>query len=107
MPVRGKNDAFDTQEFWHGTEGFQVGGHAHPEHGEGVQTDCNADIVDDTAPKVARSQANVTFLVCSRGFHDDGSHSKQWLNPCVLEDTPFNCKKCMRVGDVDLGAKQI
>lgn len=50
LPVRGEDDALDTYKLWHRPERFEVAVHADPEHGEGVERDCNADIVDDAAP---------------------------------------------------------
>lgn len=53
LPVGCEDDAFDAQKLGHGPEGLQVFCHAHPEHGESVQTDCDAHVVDEALPEIA------------------------------------------------------
>jgi len=97
LPVRGKYDAFDAQELGHRPEGLQVLRHAHPEHSKGVQADCDADIVDDAAPEVARGDTNVALLVGPGGLHDDGGDGEDGLDPCILEDAPLDSEEGIRV----------
>ena len=107
LPIRGEDDALDAQELGHGPEGLKIGGHAHPEHGEGVQTDRDADVVDHAAPEVARSPSYVSFLVCTGSLHDDGRHRQKGLDPRVLQDSTFDGEEGVWVGYVDLGADEV
>lgn len=106
LPVGSKDDALDAQEFGHGAEWLQVVCHADPEHGQGVQTYGDADVVDDALPEVARANADVAFFVDARGLHDDASQCEQRLDPSVLKDAALHGEEGMRVGDVELGQHQ-
>ena len=75
--------------------------HTDPEQGERIQTDGNAYVVDDAAPEVTGTQANITLLIYSRGLHNDGSEGQDGLEPSVLEDASLHSKEGMRIGDID------
>jgi hypothetical protein len=53
LPIRCEDDALDAQELGHRAEGLQILRHAHPEHSQSIQTNGDADVVDDTTPEVA------------------------------------------------------
>lgn len=74
----------------------------HPEHGKGIKTDCDADIIYDTCPEVSRAQPNIALLICIGCLHYDGAESQNGLQPSVLQDTTFDSKEGLGIRDVNL-----
>lgn len=106
LPVGCEDDELDAQELRHGPERLEVVVHAHPEQSQRVQTQRDADIVDDAAPQVPRADANVALLVRARGFHHNGRDAQDRLQPRVLKNAPLDGQEGIGVGDVD-GRKDV
>jgi hypothetical protein len=87
---------------WHWTEWRQIFRHTHPKNSEGVQTDGDGDVVDDSSPEVSTLQANISLLINTRCFHYYCGNGQRWLQPGILKDAPFYCQECVRVTDVYL-----
>jgi hypothetical protein len=107
LPIRGEDDELDAQEFGHRAEWYQIVVHADPKQPQRVETDGDADVVDDAAPEIARFQADVALLVCASSLHDDGSQGEDRLEPRILQDAAFYSKERVRIGYVDAGEDMV
>lgn len=61
LPVGSEDNALDAQKLGHGAKRLQVLGHADPKHGQSIQADCDAEVVYDGIPQVARIPANISL----------------------------------------------
>ena len=107
LPIRGKNDKLDAQEFGHRPKGFEIVVHANPEQTEGVEADGHADVVYQTAPEISRIETDITLLVCSGGFHYDGSQSQEGFQPRILQNAALNSQEGVWIGNVDRSKKVV
>lgn len=64
--------------------------HANPKQSKRVQTDCDTNVVDDTAPEIAGFSSNISLLIGTCSLHDDGRDSQDGLEPCILKDAPLD-----------------
>ena len=79
----------------------------YPEHGKGIKTDRNADIIYDTCPEVSRCQPNIALLIRIGCLHYDGAESQNGLQQSVLQDTTFDSEEGLGIRDVNLWEEMI
>ena len=57
---------------------------AHPEHGQAIQAETDAEVVHDTDIQVARSRGQIALMVLAECLEDQGDYRKDGLDLYVF-----------------------
>ena len=84
LPESRKDQTLDAEELGHWPKWLEVRVCAHPEHGEAVQSQRDAEVVRDGHVGVAGVRLELPLGVCACSFENDGDDCEDGLELDIL-----------------------